>query len=693
MKTKLKNIASNPYINSISVGILVTLLLYLVWDAPIRKYTIETDPFIHQGIDDTHWICDDFNGDGTSERIRCYRGIDSESMDVVHYDENGNITEHFHFTKSYWNFRLKPAVYDIDDNGSKELLFFTYRNDSLFFNAFDLKSFTLVIDHLYFNCIYNKRKTNYALSSAFIDFGDFDNNGTNELFFRFDAGFGLYPRGIFKMDFPSLQISSSPTEFMLLHFSSFADLNGDGIPEMLTNLSAPSNVSTYNKYTDSMSYVTVLDYNLNLLFEPIPMQGQFSTTTCIPSPENDSLFYAMYSGRSNSSEPLKLMLVNHYGEIINQKSWTNIANPENIIRGLKVINNTPYLFFHSIGHFKLTPELNLLPDNLIPNQNEPNITPYCFDLNNDGWDEWISFDKQNNISIYDEHSREKLSFASPVPIKYTLTIYPFFKNKRLRKFMVSTEYGFFFFKYTKNQFYYLLYFVYILTFLVSSGSIYFLLFFQRKTIEKRLQTEKQLSELQFISVKNQLDPHFLFNALNSVAYMINEGKNEEAYDFLTLNSRMIKRLMNDAKTVKRSLRDEIKFTQDYISVQKHRFKDKFISEFIVNSNTNLTLQVPMMCIHTYVENAIKHGFRNIKSGGLLKVIVEPVAQGVSIFISDNGMGRKAASAYNDSSGNGIKIMNDFYQLFEKYHGYIINFSINDIEPTGTAIKLRITLTE
>ena len=116
--------------------------------------------------------------------------------------------------------------------------------------------------------------------------------------------------------------------------------------------------------------------------------------------------------------------------------------------------------------------------------------------------------------------------------------------------------------------------IYILVFIVNAGIIYFILFAQKKNIEKKWQVEKQLSELQFNSVKNQLNPHFMFNSLNSVAYLINNGQKDEAYDFLTVNSRMIQRMMNDANEIKRALSDEIQFTKDSTTVYLYVKKSK-----------------------------------------------------------------------------------------------------------------------
>ncbi len=695
MKIRFKQIASNSIFQSAMVGLLVTLLVIFIWDAPIKKYHIELEPFAHKSELGVHWFAGDFNGDGNSERIRCFKGINAESMDVVHYDKYGNLTANYHFPQSNWIYELKPKVLDFDNDGTQELLFITTRNDSIFINAFNLVSFTLSIDHLYFNT-FEIKKENYAHNSKFGEFGDFDKDGKSELFFYFDAGFGLYPRGVFKLEFPSLNIQASPTEYMCISSSTFKDLNFDDVPEILVRCGSPSNAKTFKKYTDNMSYISVLDYNLNFIFQPIAMHDEYSTVICIPSPKQDSLFYALFSSQSSHNKPFKIMAITKSGAIINQKSWTNSSNSGSLHLELKLVNNIPYVFFRDIGRFKLTPSLDLLPKNLSLNQNKPNIYPKVLtDLDKDNWDEWIHWDNKDEITIYNEKRKIGLSFSSPLPIMANFAIYPFFKNHKLEKYMVNTGSGYFFFNYQKNRNYIFLYFIYAFIFGITGGLIFLLLLFQKQNIDKKWNTEKQLSELQFNAVKNQLNPHFMFNALNSVAYMINEGKKEEAYDFLSINARMIQRVMNDAKEVKRPLKDEIQFTKDYISIQKHRFKERFSVEFTINPEIDLKLEVPKMCIHTYVENAIKHGFRNTKTGGVLAITVNPYKnKGVSISVVDNGMGRLAASVYKDSSGNGLNIMNDFYRLFEKYHGYIISCRVVDLsEPVGTKVELRIQVQE
>lgn len=690
MKSKLKKITSSPILQSAIFGLLITLLVYFVWDAPITQYNVQIEPFESGKYNTIHWFAGDFNNDGNSERIRVHNGLDSKSMDVVHYDNDGNITEHYHFTGSEWGYHLKPAIYDIDGDNKQELLFFTVRNDSIFFNVFSLSNFNLVVNEHYFNTFERKREE-YSYNSEFFCFGDFDNNGVSELFFQFDAGFGLYPRGIFKMEFPSLKLTASPTEYMNLYLSKLKDINADGIPEIFTQCSAPANVDiTYKKYTDTISYITVLNYNLNFVFDPIPFNGRFSSITTIPCNTNDSIFYASFECRSKSTEPLNVMTLTTKGEIINQRKWDNLQNIENIYRSFLEINGKTYVSINNVGIFQLTPTLKNLPEEFSYNPDIPSNYKDFIDLNNDGWDEWVYWNIKDEITIYNEKTNEKISFDSPNPIAAIIEIYPYYQRHKLIKFMVDTGTGYFFLNYERNHFYFVLYLIYFIVFLFGSGLVFAILHIQKRTIEKKWTTEKQLSELQFNAVKNQLNPHFLFNALNSVAYMINEGRNDEAYDFLAVNSRMIQRVMNDAKEVKRPLKDELQFTKDYVKIQKHRFKNRFDVVFHISEKVNQKIEVPKMCIHTYVENAFKHGFRNTKTGGSLNVEIEPFKRhGIFIKVSDNGMGRKAASAYKDSSGNGINIMNEFYSLFEKYHGYKIDYSIEDNKPVGTVVELRI----
>jgi len=687
----IKRIITSSIFQSVLFGLIILAGFVWVWDAPIKKFKIEVEQDLTETIQQQfYWFAEDFNKDGNTEFIRCSYGQGSNRLDITHYDNSWNLIDQYHIFNSNWNFTLEPALYDINGDDSNELLFFTERNDSIFFNAYSLTEFRLTIDHLFFHELERKREE-YSYKSRFYDFGDFNSDGIKELFFSFDAGFGLYPRGIFKIEFPSLQITSTETEYMAVLPSYIEDITGDNIPEIFSYCYAPSNTTNYKKYSDTISYFAVFDFQLKPLFEPIAFPGEYTYAYTIPSSKNDSIIYALVDSRSNNNT-LSIYVLGAQGKIIKSKRIK--TNQTSQIKGytLLIHNNISYFFGRGAGHFKLDKELLEIPDKLDLNFLNVETPILDFDFNNDGTDEWISSKGLKDLVIYDEVSQETVSFETPVAIQGRLTIYPIYTNSIFQKYMADTSNGYFFFKYERNRFYFVLYLIYLAVFLVGSLSVWVIMYLQKRNIERKWQTEKQLTELQFNAVKNQLNPHFLFNALNSVALMINEGEAEEAYDFLSINSRMIQRVMDDSSRITRSLENEIQFTRDYINIQKRRFKERFDYSFIISPDVNLAFEVPKMCIHTYVENSVKHGFRNISANGILQIEIDTVNKGVRIVISDNGMGRKAASNYKDSSGNGIKIMNEFYQLFEKYHAYQISFVISDNNETeqelsGTTVEL------
>ncbi|MFW5773733.1 MAG: histidine kinase [Tangfeifania sp.] len=694
---RFKKIITNTTIQSILFTLILTGIIISLWDIPVEKYIVEVDPFERKSSGEIYWFSGDFNSDGNSEIVRCYNSDMTGTFNIVHYDENGNITVNWHLNSSKWNYYLRPAVFDIDRDGYSELLFFTTRNDSIFFNAYSFKTFHLSIDHHFFNTFEKKRK-NYAFQSEFSEFGDFNRDNNDELFFWFDAGFGLYPRGIFKMDFPSLKVTSSPTEHMHLHFSAFKDLNSDGIPEILTESGAPNNSFFSHKYTDSVSYITVLDYNLNFLFEPITAGAEYSAVKCIPARKNNSWFYALLRSRSNNQEPLKLLVIDKEGEILSERAWKNFGIHENRPTKIYSVNDVPWIVFDNAGRFELTKSLSKIPGQLKLSRNDFDNTFILADLNEDGYDGIISWNKKQQIRIYNKKENVYTDFKSPINIKTHLNVFPFLKNGEIVKYMFASRTGYFFVNYTRNKNYCLKYLLWFLVFILIGGTIRLLFYFQKRAIEKKWHLEKQLSELRFNAVKNQLNPHFLFNSLNSVACMINEGHKNEAYNFLTINSRMIQRVLDDSKNVKRTLKDEIQFTRDYLKIQEYRFDGRFYTEFKIHPEADLDFYVPKMCIHTYVENALKHGFRNTKKGGKLTVEISPLKKGVFIAISDNGIGRKEAAKYKDSTGHGLKTMEEFYTLFEKYHGYRIKKRIIDRigqkdTATGTRVELKIEKSE
>ncbi len=147
-------------------------------------------------------------------------------------------------------------------------------------------------------------------------------------------------------------------------------------------------------------------------------------------------------------------------------------------------------------------------------------------------------------------------------------------NHEHKLHMVSGGNGYFF-KLKINRFYYLNYLmypgIYILFFL-------FILIIKRvntRQIEQRESMKRRLLTLQLQGIKSQFDPHFTFNALNSVASLVYMDDRKAAYDYLNKFTQLIRRLLNDAERIYRSLEEELEFVTTYLDLEKLRFGDKF----------------------------------------------------------------------------------------------------------------------
>lgn len=150
----------------------------------------------------------------------------------------------------------------------------------------------------------------------------------------------------------------------------------------------------------------------------------------------------------------------------------------------------------------------------------------------------------------------------------------------------------------------------------------------------RLQLQATLKENQYHNLRTQLNPHFLFNSLNSIRTLIdlNPDLSKEAITRLSglLRSSL---QMNNKKTV--SLRNEISTLEDYLAIEKIRFDDRLNISFSIDHSTQ-SMEVPPMMLQTLVENSVKHGISNLKNGGFVNIKTFQREQKLHIEITNSG---------------------------------------------------------
>jgi tetratricopeptide (TPR) repeat protein len=189
---------------------------------------------------------------------------------------------------------------------------------------------------------------------------------------------------------------------------------------------------------------------------------------------------------------------------------------------------------------------------------------------------------------------------------------------------------------------------------------------------KKVQIKNKKIALQ--SLRREMNPHFIFNSLNSVNHFIATNNELEANQYLTKFSKLMRGVMENSTEDFIPFQQELGLLQNYLALEKTRFADKFDYEIDVDENLNMqSLQVPGMLVQPFLENAIWHGLRYRTTKGFLKLNFEKENQYLKITIEDNGIGIEESKKQKTEhqkvrKGRGMKntleriaLLNDLYQ--------------------------------
>jgi hypothetical protein len=222
-------------------------------------------------------------------------------------------------------------------------------------------------------------------------------------------------------------------------------------------------------------------------------------------------------------------------------------------------------------------------------------------------------------------------------------------------------------------------------------------FLARRTRIIRIQAneKRHLAELQFKTLRNQLAPHFIFNALNAIGASIYQNDKEKAYDFLQRFASLIRSTLTHADKSYRTLKEEIEFVRNYLDLEQFRFQNKFEYNISLQDGISSDILVPKMIIQTFAENAVKHGLIQKSGKGFLSIRLSSELDSLMIIVEDNGIGRVESMKYNTSStGKGLEIIKEFIALFNRFNEKKIHFDVHDIPGdsgtiAGTCVTIRL----
>jgi hypothetical protein len=228
-----------------------------------------------------------------------------------------------------------------------------------------------------------------------------------------------------------------------------------------------------------------------------------------------------------------------------------------------------------------------------------------------------------------------------------------------------------------QRWYFYLFVCLLIAGLTTLGVRYYMVSRNRK-IRKQIDYEQRLAELQFKTLRNQLEPHFIFNALNAIGSSIYQNEKEQSYDFLQRFAKLIRVTLLHANKTYRTLNEEIEFVKNYLDLEQFRFGNKFEYKFNVQEGINPEMRIPKMIIQTFAENAIKHGLIQKSGKGMLLINITTEDDYTGITIDDNGLGRTESMKHNsDSTGKGLEIIKEYISLFNRFNDKKIHLLMMD----------------
>lgn len=223
----------------------------------------------------------------------------------------------------------------------------------------------------------------------------------------------------------------------------------------------------------------------------------------------------------------------------------------------------------------------------------------------------------------------------------------------------------------------------------------------REQEKKRLiaEFEKDLAKSETLARSLQIDPHFIFNTLNAIKYLIQNNQNQEASRYLVTFSKFIRKVLDSSQKSTISLQEEIEMIKDYVEIEKKRFNNNFTVDFKETTNTDFSqVFIPPLILQPFVENAIWHGLLNstldVKE---IKINIQCFDKEIIITIEDNGIGRDEAKKYSVKrlqKSLGIPLTEERLKLHNHNYGNRLNFKIIDkIDknnlPLGTKVEVTI----
>ncbi len=637
------------------------------------------------------FIYNDLNNNGESNRIEIFKDFVGNPAVIVY--EGKKTIDQWNFTGEFVGIEYTEFG-DYDMNGFKEIPFFTSENDSLFLWYFEPHTKREIISRKFIS-------QHYSLESG-IDINIYytqllGKESPKKLCISTSCSFSYRPRQLFLYDFEKDKVTSSPQSASNYTEPIFTDIDKDGKVEITGFIPAFGNSPATFPYSDQFCWLMVHNEDLSFKFQPVKVGKYPGTVSIKPMKLEDGdvklVVLYLHAGLVDQS---KLSIYSTDGELEKQI----IIDPGELNCMLEIVDTKKRNYidiYHKVEGivYRYNPELKLISQKKTIKL-KLGTSLIKLDIDNDGQNEFISISKETEQFVI---MQKKLKYPVFIDTKNGIegnTWFSIKNHNNSNSLFISRDDHYFSFGYKKNN-------LFLFNFILPFG-IYFLFYLfvvglsrlQKIRLEQKYKDEKQMAQLQITAIENQLTPHFNLNVLNSIGALYESSEKEKAQYYLGKYGKLMRNLLLYSGNISVRVEEELEFTRNYLELEKLRMNHSF--EYTISGETDyLDLEIPKMLIHTFCENSLKHGLRHLPKNGKLDILFSREKKQLTIFISDNGIGREKARQYSlMSTGKGLKIINQTLELYFQLNQVRIKYNISDIyddqkNETGTQIEITIPI--
>jgi ligand-binding sensor domain-containing protein len=231
-----------------------------------------------------------------------------------------------------------------------------------------------------------------------------------------------------------------------------------------------------------------------------------------------------------------------------------------------------------------------------------------------------------------------------------------------------------------------------------TGTIALFVFFRARTASLRRSYQLSLAESELRALRGQMNPHFIFNSINSIQYYVLNKSPKEAYSYLAKFSSLMRLILQNSRQSVIPFEQEMNALHTYLELEKLRLDGQL--DYAVEVDPTIVPakdMIPSMLIQPYVENAILHGLNPKKDGRHLRVAFRKIGDHLFVVVEDNGIGRKAANELNKRKAShhqstGMSVTKQRLEMLNRRYRGRLSVSIIDLSdlqgvPTGTRVEL------